>query len=76
MHQLLGVGTTTGISIIVDPYGRVSAMGEVNKREIIIGETFTTEERTIYTRFGDWFGILVSILLVLGVGFGILRNRR
>jgi len=49
----LGVGTTTGISIIVDPYGRVSVMGGVNKREIIIEEIFTTEERTIYTRFGD-----------------------
>ena len=72
----MGVGTTTGISIIVDPYGRVSVMGGVNKREIIIEEIFTTEERTIYTRFGDWFGILVSILLVFGVGFGTLRNRR
>ncbi len=69
----IGTGTTSGISIVSDPYGRVSAMGGVNARGVITGEVFTVEGRTLYNRFGDWFGILVSMLLAVGIIFGSSR---
>jgi apolipoprotein N-acyltransferase len=41
----------------------VIAQGEVNKRGVIAGDVFTVDRPTIYTRFGDWFGILTTIAL-------------
>lgn len=52
---------TNGISLVVDPYGRVTAMSGVNERTAVYGETFTVQEQTLYTRFGDWFGWLMII---------------
>jgi apolipoprotein N-acyltransferase len=48
-------------------------MGGVNARGVITGEVFTVEGRTLYNRFGDWFGILVSMLLAVGIIFGSSR---
>jgi apolipoprotein N-acyltransferase len=59
----IATSTTSGISTICDPYGRVIAQGEVNKRGVIAGDVFTVDRPTIYTRFGDWFGILTTIAL-------------
>jgi len=60
----MGLGTTNGTSMVIDPYGRITAEGEINERSVIIGETFTVEGQTLYTRFGDWFGWLMVIGLV------------
>jgi apolipoprotein N-acyltransferase len=60
----MGLGTTSGISMVIDPYGRIVAEGEINKRGVIVGETFTAEGQTLYTRFGDWFGWLMVAALV------------
>ena len=51
-----GLGTINGISMVIDPYGRITAEGEINQRGVIIGETFTVSGQTLYTRWGDWFG--------------------
>ena len=59
----MGLGTTNGLSIIVDPYGRITAEGAINKRGVIVGKTFTIEGQTLYTRFGDWFGWLMVLSL-------------
>ena len=53
------LGTVNGLSMVIDPYGRITAEGQVNQRGVIVGETFTTPERTPYTRYGDWFGWLL-----------------
>ena len=60
----MGLGTTNGLSLVIDPYGRIVAEGEINERGFIIGETFIVEGQTIYTRFGDWFGWLMILSLV------------
>jgi apolipoprotein N-acyltransferase len=38
----LGLGTTNGQSMVIDPYGRITAEGEINERGVIGGEVFTT----------------------------------
>lgn len=60
----MGLGTTNGLSMVIDPYGRITAAGTINKRGTIIGKTFTVEGQTLYTRFGDWFGWLMVFSLV------------
>jgi len=59
----MGLGTTNGISMVIDPYGRITAEGEINERGVIIGDTFTVPGQTLYTRFGDWFGWLMLVVL-------------
>jgi apolipoprotein N-acyltransferase len=70
-----GLGTTSGIALVIDPYGRITAESGVNKRTVISGPVFTTPERTIYTRFGDWFGWLMVAGLIFLVGLAIFQGR-
>jgi apolipoprotein N-acyltransferase len=63
-HVAIATGTTSGISTICDPYGRVIAQGEVNRRGVIMGDVFTVDGPTLYTRFGDWFAVLITIAFV------------
>ncbi|MCD4751735.1 MAG: SCP2 sterol-binding domain-containing protein [Anaerolineaceae bacterium] len=70
----MGLGTINGISLVIDPYGRITAEGEINERSVIIGETFTASGQTLYTRFGDWFGwLMVAALIGL---IGLAHSRR
>ena len=71
----LGLGTTSGISQVIDPYGRMTARSDLYTREVISGPTFTVVEQTPYTRCGDWFGILVSVLFGVVIVWGIVLRR-
>lgn len=62
-----GLGATSGIAMVIDPYGRITAESGVNQRGAVTGETFVVSGRTLYTRFGDWFGWLT--VLAMGAGF-------
>lgn len=64
-----------GVSVVVDPYGRVTAMGGVNERDVIAGETFAVPGETLYTRWGDWFGWLM-VTATLGFAGFAWRARR
>jgi len=55
----MGLGTTNGMSLVVDPFGRIVAEGEINQQGVILGETFTLHGQSVYTRYGDWFGWLM-----------------
>ena len=68
----MGLGTTSGISMVIDPYGRITAEGEINQRGVTVGETFTAEGQTLYTRFGDWFGWLMVVVLM---GLIVMRKK-
>lgn len=62
------LGSVSGVAQVIDPYGRMSARSSIDTRQVITGTTFVTEERTLYTRWGDWFGWLsvgLAALLVL-----------
>jgi apolipoprotein N-acyltransferase len=60
-----GLGTVNGLSMVIDPYGRITAEGKINERGVAVGATFAAAERTFYTRFGDVFGWLSVIALVI-----------
>jgi apolipoprotein N-acyltransferase len=70
-----GLGTTNGLSMVIDPYGRIVAEGTANERGIIMGETFTAPGQTLYTRWGDWVGWLLVAGFVVLLGMAI-RNKR
>lgn len=53
------VGNTSGLALVVDPYGRIMAESGINQTAALVGETFVVAERTLYTLLGDWFGWLM-----------------
>jgi apolipoprotein N-acyltransferase len=48
----------TGISGFVDPLGRVTDRTRLGVRTVVLGTVQTTDVRTLYTRLGDWVGLL------------------
>lgn len=64
----------SGISMLVDGYGRVLASAGLYKRTIVQGKIPIDRIRTLYSRFGDW-PVGMSLLLFIGC-LGILVIRR
>jgi apolipoprotein N-acyltransferase len=60
--------TTTGITCIIDPYGRIVGRLPVNTPGSIVRKVRLISSRSIYNRFGDWF-VLVCGLYVLSIWF-------
>ncbi len=71
-----GLGTINGLSLVIDPYGRITAEGSINERGVVSGETFTVPGQTLYTRWGDWFGWLMVAGTALLFGVAVLNNRK
>ncbi len=59
--------TNSGITAIIDPYGRITAEAPRNERVALQGSFALEESTTFYTRHGDWFPILCAIITVLGL---------
>jgi len=58
----------TGISLYVDPIGRVHGQTDFFESDIRIDNVLTTDEITFFTRFGDLAGngaAFAAILLIL-----------
>jgi apolipoprotein N-acyltransferase len=71
--------TNGGITCVIDPNGRITAMLPPFTEDYLIAEApVYTDEQTLYTRWGDWFAVLVSILAASGlaVGFALRLRRR
>lgn len=64
----------TGISGIVDPYGRVRAKSELYQRAVVVGEARFVRVQTVYSRIGDVVAH-ASALLTLGVLLLVRRRR-
>ena len=69
-----GLGTINGLSMVIDPYGRIVAEGEVNERDVIIGKVFIAPGSTVYTHWGDWFGLLMVGMLGVLVAISLRRK--
>jgi len=70
-----GLGTVSGASMVIDPYGRITAEAPINERSVVVGETFVVQADTIYQRFGDWFGWLLVIGFAAMLATGLRLNR-
>lgn len=64
----------TGISMIIDPVGRITLRTPLFEEAVAVGSVFTTGERTIWVRRGDvvgWGAFSITLMLVAWS----LRNR-
>jgi len=58
----------TGISMLVDPYGRVSQVTEMFTRRVVIGDLVLMKNATtLYRRWGEWFSILSLLITAVSV---------
>jgi len=63
--------TNSGITAVIDPYGRVVAEAPRNQRVALQGAFALEESTTFYTRHGDLFAFLCAIITLVGL---LLRN--
>jgi apolipoprotein N-acyltransferase len=60
--RYLARAANTGISGIVDPYGRVVLRSGIFEQAVLVGEIRFLTDRTVYARTGDLFAYLCAIL--------------
>jgi apolipoprotein N-acyltransferase len=65
----------TGISGIVDPYGRVVSRTRLFETTMVVGEARFLQERTVYARIGDLAAQLAVLLTLIAVGTALWRPR-
>ena len=64
--------TNTGVTAVIDPYGRIVAQAPRNQRTSLQAVYSLVESTTFYTRHGDWFPFICAIITLAGV---VLRFR-
>ena len=64
--------TNTGVTAVIDPYGRRVAEAPRWQRTALQGAYDLEQDTTFYTRHGDWFPIVCAIIAVLGLAFAVL----
>jgi len=72
----LARAANSGITMFVDPNGRILSKTGLYTRETIVRNVPTYRIMTFYTRFGDWFVALCAILAAAGVCAGFIKKRR
>ncbi len=72
----------TGVSMFIDPYGRVKQATKIWVRETVIGriplkreDSVSWSGRTFYARYGDWFAILCCLVSFTVTAVALLRRR-
>ncbi|MBI4056673.1 MAG: apolipoprotein N-acyltransferase, partial [Elusimicrobia bacterium] len=60
----------TGISAVVDPYGRILSQTHLGEKAVLVTSlpSWENPERSFYSRFGDWFGWLCLGVSLLSLG--------
>ena len=71
----LARAANSGISMLVDPYGRIIAETELYKRTCLFGELPPQRIRTLYTRFGDWPVWASALCIAMAVCMAAVRRR-
>jgi apolipoprotein N-acyltransferase len=67
--------TNSGVTAVIDPYGRRVAEAPRFQRTVLQGAYDIEQETTFYTRHGDWFPVLCAIIALLGLFLRYYRSR-
>jgi apolipoprotein N-acyltransferase len=65
----------TGISGLVDPYGRVLVQTNLFETTVVVGQVRVRQEQTVYARIGDVAPQIAVFLTVLALGSALLPAR-
>lgn len=64
----------TGVSMFVDPYGRIKSKTKIYVQKTLSGEISKRNELTFYTRYGDFFARVISLVSIMILAYTILRK--
>jgi apolipoprotein N-acyltransferase len=70
----LARSANSGISMFVDPYGRIISKTGLYTRDMMIKEISPYRIMTYYTRFGDWFVVLCGMIAVAGIVVSVIKR--
>jgi len=59
--------TNTGITTVIDPFGRLIATAPLNQRIALNAPYGLISDTTFYTRHGDWFAYACAIITLAGL---------
>ena len=62
----------SGISMFIDPFGRVLKKSELYTRAVIDGDIQLKTADTFYSKYGDWFVLICLLVSVLGIGVAFI----
>jgi apolipoprotein N-acyltransferase len=74
--RYLARSANTGISGIIDPYGRVLVKTNLFETVAVVGEAKFVQEKTLYARIGDLSAYLSLAIIVFALAATRLRRRR
>ncbi len=66
--------TNTGITAVIDPYGRVVARAPTNARTVLLAGFAPGHEQTLYVGYGDWFALLCSVVALAALARTLWLN--
>jgi apolipoprotein N-acyltransferase len=64
----------TGISAIIDPYGRIESSTRIGMRTILDGTAHFRSDLTFYTRYGDVFAYANALAAVIAIAIAAKEN--
>lgn len=67
-HRWVLISTNSGLTVSIDPVGRVVRMAKPDVRTALVAPYAPLAETTVYTRYGDFFAwtcVVISLLAVL-----------
>jgi apolipoprotein N-acyltransferase len=73
--RYLARAANTGISGVIDPYGRVLVRTELFKTEAVVAEARFVQSRTVYARIGDMVAFVSAAIVMLVLGLIVLERR-
>lgn len=66
--------TNTGITAVIDPYGRVVARAPTGVRTVLVAGFAPCYEQTLYVRYGDWFALLCLVVALAALARTLWLN--
>ncbi len=66
----------TGITAIINPYGKIEKETEIFVRGILSGEVSLINEGSLYTKIGDIFALLCSLIAIISSIVSIVISRK
>ena len=65
----------TGISAIIDPYGRIQNPTSIGRRVAVDGKVYFRSDQTFYTRYGDVFAFANAAVTAIGLVTVLMRRK-
>jgi apolipoprotein N-acyltransferase len=70
----LARAANTGITMLVDQFGRILKRKEIYTRTYLTGSLSVGRIPTLYTRIGDWPVWLSAFIVLVGVGLVVVKR--